>query len=146
MGQPTRGGRPSPPHGSPNWTRGGGGAPFPSPTPSPFPPFPTHEKERGILLGLGVLVGLPPWRAPLVAGLLLPFFIYVGRGALQSTTVILLAVCGAPSTVYSSGHSVVVLRRSPARITSPSPSPRRRADKTLPRHFAGSIVRGTSSR
>ena len=39
-----------------------------------------------------------------------------------------------PSTVYSSSHIVIVLRRSPTRITSPSPSPRRRADGTLPRH------------
>ena len=36
------------------------------------------------------------------------------------------------------GHIVVVLRRSPAPVTSSSPSPRRRADGTLPRHFAGS--------
>ena len=32
----------------------------------------------------------------------------------------------------------MVLRRSPARITSPSPSPHLRADRTLPRYFAGS--------
>ena len=37
-----------------------------------------------------------------------------------------------PSTVYSSGHIVAVLRRSPVQITSPSPSPCHRADKTLP--------------
>ena len=54
-------------------------------------------------------------------------------------------MCGAPSTVYTSGHIVVVLRRSPARITSPSLSPRCHADESLPRHFAGSRVRGTSS-
>ena len=47
-----------------------------------------------------------------------------------------------PSTVYASGHIHVVLRRSPAQITSPSPSPRRRADETPPRHFARSRVRG----
>ena len=51
-------------------------------------------------------------------------------------------MCGAPSIVYASGHIHVVLRRSPARITSPSPSPRRHADGTLPRHFAGSRVEG----
>ena len=37
------------------------------------------------------------------------------------------------SIVCSSGHIYVVLRRSPARITSLSPSPRRRADETLSR-------------
>ena len=36
--------------------------------------------------------------------------------------------------------------QSPAWITSPSPSPCRHADKTLPRHFTRSRVRGTSSR
>ena len=38
-----------------------------------------------------------------------------------------------PSTVYASGHIFVVLRRSPARITSSSLSPHRRAEGTLPR-------------
>ena len=42
-------------------------------------------------------------------------------------------MCGAPSTVTHLGHIVVVLRQSPAPITSSSPSPRRRADGTLPR-------------
>ena len=36
------------------------------------------------------------------------------------------------STVTHLGHIVVVLRRSPAPVTSSSPSPRRRADGTLP--------------
>ena len=39
----------------------------------------------------------------------------------------------SPSIVTHLDHTIVVLRRSPARITSPSPSPRRRADGTLPR-------------
>ena len=38
-----------------------------------------------------------------------------------------------PSTVTHLGHIVVVLRRSPAPVTSSSPSPRCRADGTLPR-------------
>ena len=38
-----------------------------------------------------------------------------------------------PSTVTHLGHIVVVLRRSPASVTSSSPSQRRRADGTLPR-------------
>ena len=42
-------------------------------------------------------------------------------------------MCGAPSTDFHLGHIVVVLRRSPASVTSSSPSPRRRADETLPR-------------
>ena len=35
-----------------------------------------------------------------------------------------------------------MLRRSPAQITSPSPSPRRRADETLLGHSAGSEFEG----
>ena len=42
-------------------------------------------------------------------------------------------MCGAPSTVLHLVHIVVVLRRSPAPVTSSSPSPRHRADGTLPR-------------
>ena len=38
-----------------------------------------------------------------------------------------------PSTVTHLGHIVVVLRRSPAPVTSSSPSARRRVDGTLPR-------------
>ena len=38
-----------------------------------------------------------------------------------------------PSTIQHLGHIVVVLRRSPVPVTSSSPSPRRRADGTLPR-------------
>src|SRR3990170_8175215 len=37
------------------------------------------------------------------------------------------------STVTHLGHIIVVLRRSPAPVTSSSPSPRHRADGTLPR-------------
>ena len=37
-----------------------------------------------------------------------------------------------PFTDFHLGHIVVVLRRSPASVTSPSPSSRRRADETLP--------------
>ena len=56
----------------------------------------------------------------------------------------LLAMCDAPSTVYTLGHIFVVLRRSPAEIASPSPSPRRRAAGTHPprRRLAGSRRRG----
>ena len=70
----------------------------------------------------------PPWPASPP-----PSFIYMGRGAPQSTTDNLLAVCGAPSTVTHLGHIVIVLRRSPAPVTSSSPSAHRRADGTLPR-------------
>ena len=74
-GEPARGGR-VPPHGSPNWTRGGGGTPFPSPSFSP-----PVRKERGANpTRSGVLVGLPPMARPLVASLLLPSFIYGDRG------------------------------------------------------------------
>ena len=48
------------------------------------------------------------------------------------------------STVHTLGHIFVVLRRSPAEIASPSPSPCRRAAGThpLPRRLAGSRRRG----
>ena len=60
----------------------------------------------------------------------------------------LLAVCDAPSTVYTIGHIFVVLRRILAEIASPSPSPRRRAAGThpLPSRLAGSGRRRTSPR
>ena len=70
------------------------------------------------------------------------FFIYRGGGHPKGTSIVLLAVCGAPSIVYSSGHSIIVLRQSLARITSRSPSPRRRADETLRRSSAGLEIAG----
>ena len=42
-----------------------------------------------------------------------------------------------PSTDFHLGHIVAVLRRSPAPVASSRWSPRRRADGTLHRHFAG---------
>src|SRR6266496_4294109 len=68
------------------------------------------------------------------AGLLLPpSFIYVARGHPIETQVN-PQPCAVPlSTVTHLGHIVVVLRRSPSPVTSSSPSPRRRADGTLPR-------------
>ena len=68
-----------------------------------------------------------------MAGLLSSPFIYVGGGTPKGTQKFLLAVCGAPSTVTHLGHIVVVLRRSPAPVTSSSLSPGRRTDGTLPR-------------
>src|SRR3954468_19230131 len=62
-----------------------------------------------------------------------PLLYVRGRGAPQRTPSLLLAVCGAPSTVTHLDHIIVVLRQSPAPVTSSSPSPRRRADGTLPR-------------
>ena len=57
-----------------------------------------------------------------------------GEGAPRTHKLtIVLAVCGAPSTETHLSHIVVVLRRSRAPVTSSSPSPRRRADGTLPR-------------
>ena len=38
-----------------------------------------------------------------------------------------------PATKFRLDHTVTVLRRSPASVTSSSPSPRRRAGETLPR-------------
>ena len=64
-----------------------------------------------------------------------------------STQQTIAYLSAAPSSiVYSLGHIFVVLRRSLAEITSPSPSPHRHADGTqlLPRRLAGSRRRGTS--
>jgi hypothetical protein len=83
--------------------------PFPLLLPLPFP-LSTPEKEGGILLGLGVLVGLPTLGAPLGGRPPPSPPLYTGAGAPPRTQQTLLAVCGAPSTVYSSGHIVVVLR------------------------------------
>ena len=67
----------------------------------------------------------------------------MARGHPLETTTNCSKPCAAsPSMVYSSSHIHVVLRRSPARITSPSPSPRCRADETLPQHSAGSEFEG----
>ena len=52
--------------------------PFPSPSLS-FPPFPPPER-KGVRIGLGVLVGLPPWGRALAGPLPSPSFIYGGRG------------------------------------------------------------------
>ena len=57
----------------------------------------------------------------------------MGMGHPKGSPRFVLAVCGAPSTVTHLGHIVVVLRRSPAPVTSSSASPRRRTDGTLPR-------------
>ena len=46
---------------------------------------------------------------------------------------VVLAVCGAPSTDFYLGHIIVVLRRSPASVTSSSLSTCRRDDAILPR-------------
>ena len=123
-----------PPKPKPNWTRFGPPLSF-----SPLLPslllLLGIGKRRGILLGLGSPSRIPhTWRAPLgTATSSLPSFIYVVRGHPIDTQVDLLVVCGAPSTVTHLGHIVVVLRRSPAPVTSSSPSPRHRADGTLPR-------------
>ena len=89
--------------------------------------------------GTPTRIGNPSWTPPIGAPLLgrppppPPSFIYVGTGHPKGTTDNLLAVCGAPSTVTHLGHIVVVLRRSPAPVTSSSPSPCCRAVGTLPR-------------
>ena len=47
-----------------------------------------------------------------------------------------------PATKFHLDHTVVVLRRSPASVTSSSPSSRRRVDEALPQHSAGSEFEG----
>ena len=97
-----------------------------------FLPLLLQLGKGGILLPVGL--GLPLGRAIERAGPpLLHSFIYGGGGHPIDTQVDCLAMCGAPSTDFHLGHIVVVLRRSPASVTSSSPSPCRRADETLPR-------------
>ena len=55
-----------------------------------------------------------------------------GGGNPKGTPSLLLAVCGAPSTITHLGHIVIVLRRSPAPVASSSPSSRYRAEGNLP--------------
>ena len=83
--------------------------------------------------------------SPLAASSPLPP-LYTEEGHPLETHNCPIAVCGAPISVFHLSHIFGELRRSPAGITSPSPSPRRRADGThlLPRHLAGSRRRGTS--
>ena len=115
---------------SPNWTRRGRLPPF-LPFSLLLPPSPTPTRKGGSPTPGGSRTppgAPPPWPAAL------PLILYIrGQGAPQDTQVDCLAVCGAPSTDFHLGHIVVVLRRSPASVTSSSPSPRRRADGTLPR-------------
>ena len=127
------------PKPNPNW-EGGRPPPLSFLPPSSSFPLPLQIGKGGVLLPEGV--GLPPWaRLLLLAGPLLPSFIYRGGGHPIDTTIDpldLLAVCGAPSTIIHLGHIVAVLRRSPASVATSSPSPCRRADGTLPRSSAGS--------
>ena len=66
------------------------------------------------------------------------------EGAPSTPQTIAKPCVAPPSTVYTPGHIFVVLRRSSAEITSPSPSPGRRAAGThpLPCRLAGSRRRG----
>src|SRR6266566_2690443 len=116
---------------SPCWSeldKGLGGATplFPSPS-SPLP-----SPLGGLLLGVGLASSSS--------------LLYIRRRGTPWRHNCPIAVCGAPISVFHLGHIFGELRRSPAGITSPSPSPRRRADGThlLPRHLAGSRRRGTS--
>ena len=112
----------------------------------PFPFF-SGEKRQGAPLGetpsrIQTLLGAPPSCS------LLPHLYVCGRERLAHPRHYLSRVRHPPPIVYASGHNFIVLRRSPAEITSPSPSPRRRADGThlLPQHLTGSRRRGTSPR
>ena len=83
-------------------------------------PFPAHLIRKRGARGLGRTpsrirpIWGASWQPPL------PPPIYMWEGVPSTTHNIILAVCGAP------GHIFIVLRQSPAEITSPSPSPRRR--------------------
>ena len=105
---------------------------FPSPSPTPSL-SPLLEKEGETPTRIGNPSWTPTIGAPLLGRPPPPSFIYVGRGHPKGTPRFVLALCGAPSTVTHLGHIVVVLRRSPAPVTSTSSSPCRRADGTLPR-------------
>ena len=73
-------------------------------------------------------MGVPPR-----AGRPLPSsFIYRGRGHPRTHKFLLQPRAMPPSVVTYLDHTIVELRRSPAPVASSSPSPRRRADRTLP--------------
>ena len=109
----------------------GGGHHFPS-LPLPLPSSRTPTRERG--KPTPTRSRNPPLGAPHEAGPPPPPLLYIrGGGHPKDTQVDCLTVCGAPSTDFHLGHIVVVLRRSPASVTSSSPSSRRCADETLPR-------------
>ena len=69
--------------------QGGGGAPLSFSSSLPSFPSPTPTRKGGVLLSVGV--GLPPWRALLLAGRPLPLVLYIqGQGAPLDTTIDLL--------------------------------------------------------
>ena len=95
-GEPARGGR-APLIGVRIGLGEGAVPPFPSPSPSPsFSPPVRKEKGGPNPTRGGVLVGLPPWRAPPGRPPPPPLLHIWGQGAPHSTSIVLLAVCGAP--------------------------------------------------
>ena len=124
-----KGGRAPSPWTGPNWTRERG---RPLPSFSFSLQFSYSNKERRSPTPGGSrtppLARPPPSRRPPPSS-----FIYGGKGhpKTQQLIIDLLAVCGAPSTIIHLGHIVAVLRRSPASVTSSTPSLCRRADRTL---------------
>ena len=94
--------------------------------PLPFPRTYTWQAAplgRRPQVGFGLL-GVPSWLLPPPP----PIYMWEGQRLAQQN--IVLAVCGAPSTVYTVGHIFVLLRRSPAEIASPPPSARHRVAGT----------------
>ena len=98
---------------------------------SPFSLLVVPTRNRIAIL---FLVGLLLLGAPIGAGQPSALLLYIrGQGAPKDTQVELFQPCAVPpSTETHLGHTVAVLRRSPAPVTSSYPSPRRRADETLP--------------
>ena len=137
--------------GSPREGKGGGLSPLSFPSsrekgkgrgrhlllPSPS----AKTRKGGGRIGVGAQVGLGLLGRPLAASSpLQPIYMW-GEGA-PRTHKFLLTVCCAPLAATHLGHIVVVLRRSPMSVTSSSPSPRRRADGTVPRPQLGQEIEG----
>ena len=104
----TRGGR-TPPHGLVLIGQGRGRRPLLSFSLSYSFPLSPLGKGRVLQLGLGILVGLPYRCAPPRPASSSLLYIR-GQGHPKGTSIVLFAVCDGPSTVYSSGHGVVVLK------------------------------------
>jgi hypothetical protein len=100
---------------------------FPLPPPSFLPPWEYMAGGGG--QGRSPRAGRPPMWCARLPSHPNPQYIF-GRGRRAHPRQLPSRVRRPPSTVYTPDHIFVVLRRSPEKITSPSPSPRHRADGT----------------
>ena len=121
----------APPSPCPNWTRRRGAAPpFPSLSLPAFPPPSRSRKGRN---PTPTRRRIPPPRRANKGRPASPLLLYIqGQGAPLDTQVDhkdLSQPCAVPpSTIIHLGHTVAVLRRSPATVASSTSSPRHCAD------------------